>query len=76
MTITEISVKDGLAVNRRTPFRIAPQSDVEIAVSLMPKTKSSVYFHSELIFTTDNPDQTTLPINVYGDIKPSAKAKK
>ncbi len=76
MSITEISVKDGLSVNRRTPFGIAPQGDIEIVVSFIPKTKSVGYFHSELIFTTDNPNQTTLPINVYGDIKPFASAKK
>jgi hypothetical protein len=76
MIITNISAQDGLSVNRKTPFTIAPQKDIELAVSLIPSAKSTGYFHSQIVIKTDNTDQPTLPINVYGDIKPSASAKK
>lgn len=76
MIITNISAHDGLSVNRKTPFTIAPQKDIELAVSLIPSAKSTGYFHSQIVIKTDNTDQPTLPINVYSDIKPSASAKK
>lgn len=74
MTITNIRTQDGLSVNRKTPFTIAPQKDIELAVSLIPNAKSVGYFHSQIVIKTDNLDQPTLALNVYGDIKSSAKA--
>ncbi len=76
MKITEIIASDGLKPRRKAPFVIAPQSDTEFAIDLRPDAKSSGYFHSQILIKTDNADQPTLPLNVYGDIKPATKAAK
>lgn len=69
ITITGVTANNGVTVNIKTPFVLEAGKETELVVKVTPKQEQVGYFNAEILFQTNNPEQPSFDVRLYGDVK-------
>ena len=67
--ITSVKAIKGVSTNCKAGQKIKPHASITLSVEATPTQSQTGYFHSQVFLTTNHPLQSSLTMNIYGDVK-------
>jgi len=72
--ISKATATAGMTLNIAAPTTIPANGEIELVVNITPTEAQKGYFYGQVSLQTNHPDQPTIDINTYGDVKSLANS--
>jgi hypothetical protein len=69
--ITSIEPKAGILIRCKPRQKIKPHARITITAETTPEKSHIGYFHSQAVISTSHPAQSSIVVNIYGEVKAS-----